>query len=108
MKIPEKKRWKNWADDLRQHMMGNLTSEITKTVESIALETESTKPEKTLMSVRFWRDCQAGKTPHDHLAKAGFQVEFQPDEANQVRNVTLRLDTTWMAILQKVLDRQKK
>lgn len=104
---PEKTRWKNWADGLREEMMGGLTAEVTKSVETITAETASTKAESTLRSLRFWQSCQTGKSPNDVLAKAGFEIEFEPDDERKVREVTLRLNRTWMSILERVLDRKK-
>ena len=102
----EKVRWKNWADDLRQEMMTSLTAEVTKSVDAIAAETATDKVESTLRSVRFWESCQSGKSPNDFMAKAGFDIEFQQDEARHVREVTLRLNETWRTILHGVLDRK--
>lgn len=106
MAVQEKTRWKNWADGLRQTMMTSLKPEVTKSVEAITSETATTKAESTLRSVRFWQACQAGDSPNDVLAKAGFEIEFQPDEARHVQEVTLRLNQSWLTILQRVLDRE--
>lgn len=106
MTIQEKTRWKNWADGLRQEMMSSLTSEVTKSVDVIISETATKKPYNTLRSQRFWRSCQVGNSPNDCLAKAGFELEFQPDEGSGVREVTLRLNETWMRILRGVLQRK--
>ncbi len=107
MTVQEKTRWKNWADRLRQEMMTSLTAEVTKSVEAITSETATTKAESTLRSVRFWRACQLGKGPNDFLVTAGFEIEFQQDEERNVREVTLRLNETWMTILQRVLARKQ-
>ena len=107
MAIPEKTRWKNWADSLRQEMMTSLTAEVTKSIDAISSETVTSKAESTLRSARFWKACQAGKSPNDFFATAGFEIEFQPDDASNVHEVTLRLNSTWMTILQRVLDRQR-
>jgi len=107
MAVSEKVLWKDWADGLRQEMMSNLTPQVTKSLEEITSETETTKAESTLRSVRFWQACQAGTTPNDVLATAGFEIEFQQDERRHVREVTLRLNESWMTILQRVLDREK-
>jgi hypothetical protein len=104
----EKKRWKNWADCLRQEMMTGLTAEVTKSVEVITSETATTKTESTLRGVRFWEACQLGKGPNDFLVTAGFEIEFEQDENRKVQEVTLRLNQSWMTILQRVLDRKKK
>lgn|SRR5690606_28156965 len=108
MSVQEKVRWKNWADRLRQEMMTGLEPEVTRTVQSIASETATTKAESTLHSVRFWKACQAGKSPNDALTTAGFEIDFQPTDERSVQQVTLRLNPTWMSILQRVLDRKKK
>jgi len=107
MTVSEKTLWKNWADGLRQEMMANLTAKVTKSVEDITSESATTKAESTLRSVRFWKACQVGKSPNDFLATAGFEIEFQQDESRHVREVTLRLNKSWMTILQRVLDREK-
>jgi len=106
MAVQEKTRWKQWADSLRQEMMGSLTPEVTKSVEAIAAEVATTKSENTWRSERFWRSCQAGASPNDFLTVAGFEVDFQSRD-RYVGEVTLRLNQTWMAILQRVLDRQR-
>ena len=106
MTVQEKTRWKNWADSLRKEMMTNLKAEVTKSVEAITSETSTNKSESTLRSARFWRACQSGKSPNDFLARAGFEIEFQQDEERNVREVTLRLNKTWLTILHGVLDRK--
>ena len=103
----EKAKWKDWADSLRQEMMTSLTPEVTKSVAIISSETATTKAESTLRSVRFWRACQQGKSPNDTLAKAGFEVEFEPDERQAVQEVTLRLNQTWLTILDRVIERKQ-
>ena len=40
------------------------------------------------------------------LKKAGFEIEFAPNDENQIDTVTLRLNETWKAIMQRVLDRR--
>jgi hypothetical protein len=107
MAVQEKTRWKDWADSLRQEMMGSLTSSVTKSVEEIAEEVATTKAENTWRSERFWRSCQNGTSPNDVLKTAGFELEFEPGENRCVEEVTLSLNSTWMAILQRVLDRQR-
>jgi hypothetical protein len=107
MTVQEKARWKKWADGLRQEMMTSLTPEVTKSVEAILSETATTKAKTTLRSVRFWRACQSGTSPNDFLAAAGFEIEFVSDDERNVREVTLRLNQTWMTILHRVLDRKK-
>jgi hypothetical protein len=107
MTIADKRRWKEWADELRQQMMTSLTSEVTKSVESIASETATSKPERTLRSARFWRACQTGKSPNDVLTIAGFEIAFQEDKSRKVQDVTLRLNDSWMQILHRVRERQK-
>lgn len=107
MAVQERLLWRNWADCLRQQMMTELTAEVTKSVEAITAETATTKAERTLRGERFWRACQLGKSPNDFLTKAGFEIEFQQDDKRHVREVTLRLNQSWMNILQRVLDRKK-
>jgi hypothetical protein len=107
MTVREKIRWKTWADELRQEMMTSFTEEVTRSVESITSETATTRAESSLRSARFWRACQLGESPNDVFVKAGFQIEFEQDEERNVREVTLRLNQTWMTILQQVLDRKK-
>jgi len=107
MTVQEKTRWKNWADELRQEMMTGFKEEVTKSVASITSEIATTKAESSLRSVRFWRACQVGDSPNDVFAKAGFEIEFEPDDERNVTEVTLRLNKTWMTILQQVLDRKK-
>ena len=107
MTIQEKAKWKNWADCLRQEMMTNLTAEVTMSVDCIVSETATTKAESTLQSVRFWRACQSGKSPNDFFATAGFEIEFQPNDERTVDEVTLRLNDTWMTILNRVLERKR-
>ena len=103
----EKTRWKNWADDLRKTMMTGLTPQVTKSVESITAETASTKAESTLQSARFWQSCQSGKSPNDFFTRAGFEIEFEEDDDRKVQEVTLRLNQTWMPILQGAIDRKR-
>jgi|688.fasta_scaffold00023_115 hypothetical protein len=107
MAVQEKVLWTKWATKLRQTMMTSLTAEITKSVAAIADETGTTKAESTLTGSRFWQDCQAGKSPNEALSAAGFVIEFTPDEKRKVHEVTLRLNKTWMDILQGVLDRKR-
>lgn len=107
MAVAEKARWKNWAVSLRQQMMTGLMKEVTKSVDTITTETATSKAASTLRSERFWKACQCGDGPNDFIAKAGFEIEFQQDEDRNVQEVTLRLNETWLAILQKVLDREK-
>ena len=101
----DKDRWKRWADSLRQTMMTNRVSQVSKSVESIAAETSTSKATSTLQRARFWRSCQAGDKSNDSLKVAGFEIEFQSDENDKVMEVTLKLNQTWMSILQGVLDR---
>ncbi len=106
MAVPDKTRWKAWADELRQEMMVGLTPEVTKTVDVIASETGTSKGEKTWRSAKFWKACKSGKSPNDFLSVAGFEVDFEEEEKSTVREVTLKLNQTWMSIMQRVLDRQ--
>lgn len=107
MSVQEKTRWKNWADQLRQEMMTGLNPEVTKSVADITEETATTKAESTLRSTRFWKACQDGKSPNDALTVAGFVIDFEQDDDRKVSEVTLRLNATWMDIMQRVLDRQR-
>ncbi len=102
----DKLRWKTWADSLRQEMMISLTPQISKSVEEVAAETGTTKAKKTLRSAAFWRACQSGATANDSLVAAGFEIEFEEGPENGVNEVTLRLNATWMGIMQRVLDRK--
>ena len=106
MTVQEKKRWKEWAEGLRQEMMGSRTPDVTKSVDAIVTATATTKGDKTVRSERFWLACQAGTSPNDVLTKAGFEIEFETDDNRRVDEVTLRLNQTWKNILQGVLDRQ--
>ncbi len=105
MSTQEKVRWKNWADQLRKEMMTSLTPQVTKSIADISQETATTKAESTLRSVRFWKSCQEGKSPNDTLVTAGFVIEFQEQE-KVVSDITLRLNQTWMSIMQRVIDRR--
>ena len=104
----DKARWKKWADSLRQEMMTALTPQVTKSVDDIAAESGTTKSKKALKSRTFWRSCQAGATANDSLTVAGFEIEFEEDEDSCVNEVTLKLNSTWLSIMQKVLDRQRR
>jgi hypothetical protein len=103
--LSDKARWKKWADCLRQEMMVSLTPQVTKSIDSIAAETGTIKAKKTLRSLAFWRSCQSGASPNNSLAAAGFEIDFQEDDNRCVNEVTLKLNTTWLSIMQKVLDR---
>mgnify|MGYP001182270998 CR=1 FL=1 len=107
MTAQEKILWKNWATSLRQSMMTSLTSEVTKSVASIADETGTTKAESTLRGSRFWQACQNGKSPNETLSLAGFEIDFALDEKHKVHEITFRLNKTWQDILQGVLDRKR-
>ena len=102
----ERTRWKTWADSLRQKMMTGLTAEVTKSVDDIISETASTKAQSTLRSAKFWEACQSGTSPSDFLTSAGFEIEFEQDEKRNVQKVNLRLNQTWMTILDGVLERK--
>jgi hypothetical protein len=105
--VREKTRWKSWADRLRQEMMTGMTAEVTKSVDTIISETATTKANTTLRSARFWKACQSGIGPNDFFAAAGFEIEYHQDKDQNVRDVTFKLNDTWMTILQRVLDRKK-
>jgi len=87
-------------------MMGELTPLVTKSVDKITEATGTDKSHSVLHSRRFWNSCQAGKGTNDTLVKAGFEIEFEPNEENEIDTVTLRLNDTWKAIMQRVLDRR--
>ncbi len=69
-------------------------------------ETGTEKPHKTMHSHRFWKSCQSAQPPHDALARAGFDIEFAPSEDNEIEAITLSLNKTWKAIMQRALDRR--
>ena len=87
--------------------MTGLQPEVTKTVDAIAAETATSKAESTLHSTRFWKSCQEGKSPNDVLTTAGFIIDFESEEDRTVQQVTLKLNATWMTILQRVIDRSQ-
>lgn len=101
MSIQEKSRWKKWADQLRQEMMTSRTPEVTKTISEITTETGTTKALSTLVGTRFWTSCQQGVAPNDVLVIAGFEVAFALGQDSKVAAVTLKLNRTWMDILQR-------
>ena len=98
----ERTRWKAWAESLRQTMMVGLTPSVTKTIVEISAEVGTNKASKTLHSSKFWRSCQHGEGSNDVLTKAGFDLEFQESEDGCVVEVTLRLNSTWLAILEGI------
>lgn len=102
----EQKRWKVWADNLRQAMMANRTPEVTKSVEEISQETGTGKSAATLHSQRFWNACRDGEGSHSMLSKAGLDVRYAPNAAGKVDAVTFCLGKNWRPILQGILDRQ--
>lgn len=106
MSVAEKTRWGQWATDLRQKMMRELSPQVTRSIDEIAEETGTQKTTTVLHSRRFWNSCQAGKSPNDSLVKAGFEIEFEPNDDDVIENVTLRLNQTWSQIMQRVVDRQ--
>ncbi len=108
MSVQDKTRWRTWADRLRQEMMSGLTPQVTKSVDSITKETGTVKSPSVLCSRRFWSSCQAAQGSNDALVKAGFEIEFEPNEEREVDTVTLRLNDTWKAIMQRVIDRRTK
>ena len=65
--MEEKKRWKEWADALRQEMMTSLTADVDKSVDDIIAATATTKAEKTVRSERFWLACQAWYSEYEIL-----------------------------------------
>ena len=108
MSVRDKTRWREWAERLRQEMMSALTPQVTKAVDTITEETGTDKSPSVLHSPRFWSACQAAQGTNDTLVKAGFEIEFEPNEEREVDLVTLRLNGTWQAIMQRVVDRKVK
>jgi hypothetical protein len=107
MSVQEKSRWKKWADQLRQEMMMSRTPEITKTITEISSETGTTKAHSTLVGTRFWTSCQQGVAPNDVLVIAGFEVAFALGQDSKVAAVTLKLNRTWMDILQRAAAKKR-
>jgi hypothetical protein len=103
----DQKRWKEWADALRQTMMSEKVGEVTKTVAEITSETGTEKSAATLQSARFWNACILGQGSCGTLTKAGFELSYTPNGSGKVEAVTFRLNASWQAILQRVLDRKK-
>jgi hypothetical protein len=106
MSVRDNARWRDWADRLRQQMMSGLTPQVTKSVDRITEETGTNKPQSVLRSRRFWNACQAGDGLNDTLVKAGFEIDFEPNDKSEIDTVTFRLNDTWKAIMQRVLDRR--
>ena len=106
MTARDRLRWKAWADSLRQTMMTELTTSVTKSVSQIIAETATEKSVSVLGTQRFWKTLQAGNGGNDTLVQAGFDIEFTTNEEGKVEAVTLQLNDTWTAILQRVLDRR--
>jgi hypothetical protein len=104
--VREKARWREWADELRQTMMADLTPHVTKSIDEIIQETETQKSASVLGTERFWKACQVGEGANDMLSKAGFEIEFAANAEGRVDTVTLQLNATWKAIMQRVLDRR--
>jgi hypothetical protein len=103
----DQKLWKEWADNLRQLMMSAKVGEVTKTVAEISQETGTEKSPTTLHSQRFWNACILGQGSCAILTKAGFELSYSPNGAGKVEAVTFRLNSSWQAILQRVLDRKR-
>jgi hypothetical protein len=103
----DQKRWKDWADALRQAMMTAKIGEVTKSVADISQETGTEKSASTLQSTKFWNACILGEGSNGALTKAGFELSYTPTSAGKVEAVTLRLNPSWQSILQRVLDRKK-
>jgi hypothetical protein len=108
MSVRDKTRWREWAERLRQEMMSALTPQVTKSVDTITEEIGTDKSPSVLHSSRFWSSCQTAQGTNDTLVKAGFEIEFEPNDESEVDLVTLRLNGTWKAIMQGVLDRRVK
>jgi hypothetical protein len=87
-------------------MMQGLTPQVTKSVDEVSSEVGSDKPAAILHSQRFWSACQAGRSPHEALVKAGFEIEFQANSDREIETVTFRLNETWTAIMQRAVERR--
>lgn len=107
MSVQEKSRWKKWADQLRQEMMTSRTPEVTKSITEISTETGTTKALSTLVGARFWTSCQQGVAPNDVLVIAGFEVAFSLGQDSKVAEVTLKLNRTWMEILERAAAKKR-
>jgi hypothetical protein len=105
--IQEKSRWKKWADRLRQEMMTSRIPEVTKTIVEISSETGTTKAQSTLVGARFWKSCQLGAAPNDVLKIAGFEIAFELGADSKVEQVTLKLNRTWMDILERAVAKKR-
>jgi hypothetical protein len=105
MSVRDNVRWKDWADGLRQAMMARLTPQVTKSIAEISKETATEKSATVLVTQKFWKACQAGTGTNDTLSRAGFEIEFESNEAGKVETVTLQLNEKWKAIMKRVLDR---
>jgi hypothetical protein len=101
----DQKRWKDWADNLRQTMMTQRVPEVVKTVSEISHETGTDRANSTLASERFWKSCVLGEGTYGVLCKAGFELSYTPTDEGKVEAVTFQLNSTWQNILQRVLDR---
>ena len=106
MSVRDKLRWKEWADGLRQTMMADLTPHVKKSVEEIIEETATEKSASVVGTQKFWKAFQTGTGTNDTLLKAGFEIEFESNAEGKVATVTLQLNDTWKAIMQRVLDRR--
>ena len=87
-------------------MMRDLEPEVTKSVDKIADEIGTNKSASVLCSRRFWKTCQAGKSPNSAITKAGFEIDFEANGQDEIDTVTFRLNDTWKGIMQRVLDRK--
>jgi hypothetical protein len=81
--------------------------EVTKSVAEISQETGTDKSSNTLQSPKFWNACILGEGSHAILTRAGFELSYVPNGAGKVEAVTFRLNASWQAILQRVLDRKR-
>lgn len=106
MSVKENARWKEWADRLRQRMMADLTPEVALPVERIRTEIKTDKSASAMRNRKFWSSFQVSADTKNVLTKAGFHIEFVPNAEGDVEVVTLRLNATWKAIMQGVLDRR--
>jgi hypothetical protein len=81
-------------------MMTNKVPELSKSAIEIHPEDGTHESLASMQSRGFWNSCQRGGTDWDALVKAGFELDFEPDENGKVQSVTFRLNDTWLGIMQ--------
>jgi hypothetical protein len=91
--------WVEWAKNLRVQMMTQKLPAVVKSTSDVHRETGTHEPLTNLQSRGFWNSCQRGGTDWDALTKAGFELDFEPDENGKVQLVTFRLNSTWLGIM---------